>query len=83
MQGTFPSFLWVVRDFGVKLEKAGHALTPREYLEDALTAEPGTSEGTVQKNTVRELLRAFFPQRDCVTMVRTLREARTCRVQPG
>jgi hypothetical protein len=64
-----PEFLWVVRDFGVKIERNGVAMTSSEYLEDALKPEPGTSESTQQKNNVRSLLRAFFPRRDCVTMV--------------
>lgn len=68
----FPRFLWVVRDFGVKIERSGRAMTSNEYLEDALQPEPGTSDSTVQKNSVRTLLRSFFSERDCVTMVRYL-----------
>jgi hypothetical protein len=66
----FPSFLWIVRDFGVKLEKDGRRLTSREYLEDALKQEAGLSEATQDKNAVRAVIRNFFPERDCVTMVR-------------
>ena len=66
----FPNFLWVVRDFGVRLERNGVQMSSREYLEDALKAEAGTSDATEQKNAVRGVLRRFFPQRDCVTMVR-------------
>jgi hypothetical protein len=65
----FPNFMWVVRDFGVRLERNGVKLSAREYLEDALTVEPGSSEATEQKNAVRTVLRRFFPQRDCMTMV--------------
>ena len=65
----FPNFLWVVRDFGVRLERNGERLSSREYLEDALKAEPGTSEATETKNSVRAVLRRFFPHRDCMTMV--------------
>jgi hypothetical protein len=32
----FPHFLWVVRDFTVKLERDGRKISAREYLEDAL-----------------------------------------------
>lgn len=66
----FPHFLWVVRDFSVKLEKDGRKISARDYLEDALKPEEGLSEATEQKNAVRMLIRNFFPERDCVTMVR-------------
>jgi hypothetical protein len=33
----FPSFLWVLRDFALKLvDSDGNALTPKQYLETAL-----------------------------------------------
>ena len=35
----FPNFLWVVRDFTVKLERDGRRISARDYLEDALTPE--------------------------------------------
>ena len=66
----FPHFLWVVRDFTVKLEREGRKISSRDYLEDALKPEEGVSEATEQKNSVRMLLRNFFPERDCVTVVR-------------
>ncbi|MDR3738426.1 MAG: hypothetical protein P4L40_05340 [Terracidiphilus sp.] len=65
----FPSFMWVVRDFGVKLERDGRRITSRDYLEDALKAEAGVSEATEAKNSVRAVIRSFFPDRDCVTLV--------------
>ncbi len=71
LQEFFPNFLWVVRDFGVKLERDGRTLSSREYLEEALQAESGGGEATERKNAVRSALRQFFPERDCVTMVRT------------
>lgn len=66
----FPSLVWVVRDFTVRLERDGRRISAREYLEDALKPEDGMSEAAEQKNAVRMLLRSFFPERDCVTMVR-------------
>jgi hypothetical protein len=66
----FPTFTWVVRDFAVRLEKDGRKISAREYLEDALRPEEGLSEASEAKNAVRHLLRSFFPERDCVTMVR-------------
>ncbi len=33
----FPSFLWVVRDFSLRLhDTMGNQLTPKEYLENAI-----------------------------------------------
>ena len=61
----FPSFLWVVRDFSVKLERDGRKISAREYLEDALRPEDGVSKAVEQKNAVRMLIRNFFPERDC------------------
>ena len=34
----FPAFLWIVRDFSLKMEdKRGVKITSKEYLENALT----------------------------------------------
>ena len=68
-QDFFPKFLWVVRDFSVKIERDGVAMSSKQYLEEALHAEAGSSDLTAQKNAVRAVLRSFFPQRDCITMV--------------
>ena len=64
LNSFFPNFLWVVRDFGVKLESGGRKITSREYLENALKPEEG-DESTDQTNAVRTLIRSFFPERDC------------------
>ena len=38
----FPSFLWVVRDFALKLvSKEGEPIQPKEYLENALDFQKG------------------------------------------
>jgi len=66
----FPGLMGAVRGFSVKLEKEGRKISAREYLEDALKPEEGMSEAVEQKNAVRMLIRNFFPERDCVTMVR-------------
>ena len=79
----FPSFLWVVRDFAVKLERDGRRISARDYLEDALRPEDGVSEATEAKNAVRMLLRNFFPERDCVTMVRPVSDERSLAALSG
>lgn len=39
----------------------GHVMSP---------VQEGSSDAVEQKNAVRVMLRSFFPERDCVTMVR-------------
>jgi hypothetical protein len=70
----FPSFTWIVRDMTVRLEREGRKITAREYLEDALRPEGGLSDEAETKNAIRSMLRAFFPERDCVTLVRPAAE---------
>jgi hypothetical protein len=67
----FPSFLWVLRDFALKLvDTDGNTLSPKQYLESALREQKGCSEATESKNRLRRLLSHFFPERDCCTLVR-------------
>lgn len=71
----FPSFLWVVRDFTLKLvDLEGKPLAPKEYLEKALEFQKGVSDAIEEKNRIRKLLKHFFQERDCVTMVRPLED---------
>jgi len=71
----FPSFLWVVRDFTLKMvDLEGKALAPKEYLEKALEFQKGVSDAVESKNRIRKLLKHFFQDRDCVTMVRPLED---------
>ncbi|OQR87998.1 guanylate-binding protein [Achlya hypogyna] len=78
----FPAFLWVVRDFTLQLEENGREITPRDYLEKALKPQPGTSDDSMHKNEVRALLSSFFPNRDCLTMVRPLNDESLLRELP-
>ena len=67
----FPSFLWLLRDFSLKLENIeGKEITEKEYLESALENKKGNSDMINEKNEVRNLIKAYFPDRDCFTMVR-------------
>ncbi len=72
----FPSFLWVIRDFALKLVDAeGSLISSKEYLEKALEAQSkGFSESSEQKNKIRTLLKDFFRERNCITLVRPLTE---------
>lgn len=67
----FPSFVWVVRDFALKLvDEEGEPLTAKEYLEKALNAQKGFSDLAEEKNRIRRLLKEFFKDRECFTLVR-------------
>mmetsp|Transcript_10166 Transcript_10166/g.32033 ORF Transcript_10166/g.32033 Transcript_10166/m.32033 type:complete len:807 (+) Transcript_10166:113-2533(+) len=67
LSNYFPTFLWVLRDFHLRLvDEKGAAITERGYLESALQPVPGQEE----KNRLREVIKDLFRDRDCVTIVR-------------
>jgi ribonuclease P protein component len=69
----FPSFFWIVRDFTLELvDSEGDSITSKDYLELALSDAKGFSDSVEQKNRIRRLLRTFFKERDCFTMIRPL-----------
>jgi hypothetical protein len=69
--------LWLLRDFSLKLEdKNGNVITEKQYLENALEELSGMSTTIEEKNRVRALIRAYFPERDCFVMVRPIEEER-------
>lgn len=70
-----PSFMWVIRDFSLKLiDNLGEPITSKEYLEKSLDLQKGYSETVESKNKIRTLIKEFFRERDCVTLVRPLTE---------
>ena len=79
----FPSFLWVVRDFALKLvDSEGEIITPKEYLEKALQPQKGFSDSVEDKNRIRRLLKEFFKDRDCCTLIRpTIKEDQLQRLE--
>ena len=67
----FPSLLWVLRDFSLQLKDSqGDQITAKQYLENALTLQKGSSDVVESKNKIRRLLKFFFPERDCAVLVR-------------
>ena len=67
----FPSFLWVVRDFALQLvDENGTQLTSNQYLERALMPQKGSSEACEEKNRIRSMIKSFFKDRQCFTLVR-------------
>ena len=67
-----PSFLWLLRDFYLSLEEDGRKISPREYLETALSNVEGTTAGARAKNGIRDSIKSLFPDRDCFTLVRPM-----------
>ena len=69
----FPSFMWVVRDFTLQLvDQEGEPISSKDYFESALQLSKGFSDSVEQKNRIRRLLKSFFKDRDCQTMIRPL-----------
>ena len=71
MAKYFPSLLWILRDFALKLEdNEGNVITAKQYLENALMKQKGSSESIEEKNLVRKMIKTYFLERDCFPMVR-------------
>ncbi|KAE9025742.1 hypothetical protein PR003_g11613 [Phytophthora rubi] len=70
----FPSFLWVVRDFTLELvDEDGDPISSSDYLERALADQPRTP-ANMERNRIRTMMKDFFRDRDCVTLVRPVHE---------
>ncbi|GFQ01495.1 guanylate-binding protein 7 [Phtheirospermum japonicum] len=67
-----PIFVWLLRDFYLKLVEDNRKITPRDYLETALRPQEGGGRDKAAKNEIRESIRALFPDRECFTLVRPL-----------
>ena len=108
----FPHFLWILRDFTLKLQvllcdtlvnqlcflltdcastlvefccvifqpcpllqSDGKTMSSKEYLENALKQDDDAiDEASLRQDGVRAMIKAFFPQRDCVTLIRPILE---------
>ena len=67
----FPTLLWLLRDFSLKLEdKNGNTITEKQYLDNALEDLVGNSDIIEEKNRVRSLIRNYFKEKDLFVMVR-------------
>ena len=70
LANLFPSFLRVLRDFSLQLiDDDGETITPKEYLEKILEDTKNMQD---PKNKIRKLIKAYFKDRDCFTMIRPL-----------
>eukprot|EP00960_Hanusia_phi_P065441 766095-Hanusia_phi.AAC.1 len=73
----FPKLLWIVRDFTLQLvDQNGRPITSKQYLENALREVKGFSDKVVEKNRIRNMIKAFFPDRDCYPIVRPVEDER-------
>ena len=68
-----PKFIWIIRDF--TLEKihpeTGQEISSKEYLELCLKNKR-CGKGSKDNNVIRQNIIKFFPERDCVTLVRPI-----------
>ena len=66
-----PNFIWIVRDF--TLEKihpeTGEEISSKEYLELCLKNKK-CAKNSNDNNSIRQNIIKYFPERDCVTLVR-------------
>lgn len=70
----FPSFLWIVRDFTLELvDEDGDPITSTDYLEQALADQPRIP-ANMERNRIRAMLKDFFRDRDCITLVRPVHD---------
>ncbi|CDW83719.1 guanylate-binding n-terminal domain containing protein [Stylonychia lemnae] len=71
----FPSFLWILRDFALRLiDQDGNQISSKQYLENSLKEQKGVSDAIENKNRIRRLIKHFFKDRDCQTLVRPIEE---------
>nr|CCA20085.1 guanylatebinding protein putative [Albugo laibachii Nc14] len=71
LHSLFPSFLWLVRDFALELvDEDGDPISSSEYLEQALAEQMPRVPSNVERNRLRAMMKEFFRERDCMTLVR-------------
>ncbi|KNE60551.1 hypothetical protein AMAG_05930 [Allomyces macrogynus ATCC 38327] len=66
----FPQFVWLVRDFGLRLELNGQPITSDEYLENVLKPLEGDSDKVRARNGIRSSIVQYFRTRHCFTIKR-------------
>ena len=73
----FPSLLWVIRDFSLKLESDdGEEISMSKYLARSLAEQKGTSAQIETKNRNRRLIKSLFRERDCFGLIRPTEDER-------
>lgn len=80
----FPSFLWVLRDFSLKLEdEQGNDISTKMYLDLALKEQKGSSDNIESKNRIRRMIKHFFKERDLSVLVRPMEEEKDLQALPN
>ena len=89
---NFPSFLWVLRDFALELvDEKGNAVSAQQYMENALREEninmishneynKGVIEEINKKNEIRKIIKLFFKERDCYTLIRPVHDEKKLKI---
>ena len=67
----FPCLFWLLRDFVLKLvDSEGNPISSKQYLENSLMEQQGTTDTILEKNLIRKKIKNYFIERDCFPMVR-------------
>ena len=67
----FPCLFWLLRDFVLKLvDLEGNPISSKEYLENSLMEQEGTTDTIIEKNLIRRKIKNYFLERECFPMVR-------------
>ena len=67
----FPCLFWLLRDFALKLvDSNGNPISSKQYLENSLMEQEGTTDSILEKNLIRKKIKNYFIERDCFPMVR-------------
>ena len=67
----FPCLFWLLRDFVLKLvDSEGNVISSKQYLENSLMEQEGTTDTIIEKNLIRKKIKNYFLERDCFPMVR-------------
>ena len=67
----FPCLFWLLRDFVLKLvDSEGNPISSKQYLENSLMEQEGTTDTILEKNLIRKKIKNYFLERDCFPMVR-------------
>ena len=66
-----PKFIWIIRDFTLEKvhHETGEEISSKEYLELCLKNKR-CGKNSNDNNVIRQNIIKFFPERDCVTLVR-------------
>ena len=89
---NFPSFLWVLRDFALELiDEKGKEISTKQYMENALKEEninnisnneynKNILEEINKKNEIRKIIKLFFKERDCYTLIRPVHDEKKLKI---